>query len=89
MSDMAGSEPGGPVTVLETSDPGLVAVAKSLLDSAGIHYFAKGEALQNLFGWGQLGTGFNPIVGAVQLQVAADDADDARELLRGLGTGED
>jgi len=75
-----------PVTVFETADPGLVAVAKSLLDSAGIQYFAKGEALQNLFGWGQFGTGFSPIVGVIQLQVAADDADDAKALLDDLRT---
>jgi hypothetical protein len=84
VSSMAEREPGGPVTVLETGDPGLVAVAKSLLESAGIQYFAKGEALQNLFGWGQFGTGFNPIVGVVQLQVAAEDAEDATALLRDL-----
>jgi len=74
----------GPVTVLETGDPGLVAVAKSLLESAGIRFFAKGEAVQDLFAWGRFGTGFNPFVGPVQLQVAAEDADDAKALLRGL-----
>jgi len=79
---MAVDESSGPVTVLESGDPGVIAVAKSLLDSAAIHYFAKGESLQNLFGWGQLG--FNPIVGVVQLQVAADDAEDAKALLRDL-----
>jgi hypothetical protein len=81
---MAGRDCDEPVTVLETGDPGVVAVAKSLLESAGIQYYAKGEALQNLFGCGQFGPGFNPIVGPVQLQVAADDAEDAKELLRGL-----
>jgi hypothetical protein len=84
VNGMAGDESGGPVTVLETGDPGVIAVAKSLLESAGIDYFAKGEPLQNLFGWGQIG--FNPIVGVVQLQVAAADAEDARELLHDLDT---
>jgi hypothetical protein len=78
---MTEREAGGPVTVLESGDPGLIAVAKSLLDSAGIQYFAKGEVLQNLFGWG-----LNPLVGRlVELQVASDDADDAKALLRDLG----
>ena len=87
VSVVARDESRGPVTVLETGDPGLIAVAKSLLDSAGIPYFAKGESLQNLFGWGQIG--FNPIVGVVQLQVASDDAEDATALLRDLsGRGE-
>src|SRR5437764_311517 len=36
VSVVARDEPGGPVTVLETGDPGVIAVAKSLLDSAGI-----------------------------------------------------
>lgn len=75
-----------PVTVLETGDPALLAVAKSLLEDAGILYFAKGEGTQDLFAAGRFGTGFNPIIGAVQLQVAADDADEARERLRDLQT---
>lgn len=74
-------ESGEPVTVLETSDPGLLAVAKSLLDDAGIPYFAKGEGIQDLFGAGRLGTGFSPIVGPVELQVAEDDATEANALL--------
>jgi len=77
-----------PVTVLETGDPGLVAVAKSLLESAGIRFFAKGEGVQDLFAWGRFGTGFNPFVGPVQLQVAAEDADDAKALLQGLSDGD-
>jgi Putative prokaryotic signal transducing protein len=78
---MTERETGEPVTVLESGDPALIAVAKSLLDSAGIEYFAKGEVLQNLFGWG-----LNPLVGRlVELQVAWDDADDAKALLHDLG----
>ncbi len=73
-----------PVTVLETGDPALLAVAKSLLEDAGIEYFAKGEGVQDLFAWGRFGTGFNPIIGPVQLQVAADEADEARERLKDL-----
>jgi hypothetical protein len=70
-----------PVTVLETSDPALLAVAKSLLEEADIAYFAKGEGIQDLFGVGRFGTGFNPIAGAVELQVSADDAADAHAAL--------
>ena len=69
-----------PVTVLETGDPALLAVAKSLLEAAGIAFFAKGEALQNLFGAGTV-SGFNPITGPVELQVSADDAADAQAAL--------
>jgi len=74
----------GPVTVLETSDQGLIAIAKSLLEDADILCFAKGEAIQNLIGGGVIGTGFNIAAGAIQLQVAADEADEARELLKDL-----
>jgi hypothetical protein len=75
------SESGEPVTVLETSDPALLAVAKSLLEDADIPFFAKGEAVQDLFGLGRFGTGFSPITGPIELQVAADDAAEARAVL--------
>ena len=78
--------PSGPVTVLETGDQGLLAVAKSLLEHANIEYFAKGEGIQDLFAAGRFGTGFNPFVGAIQLQVAAKDAEEAKTLLRDLHT---
>jgi hypothetical protein len=73
-----------PVTVLETSDQGLIAVAKSLLEEAEIPCFAKGEAVQDLLGWGRFGTGFSILAGPMQLQVPADAADEARELLKDL-----
>ena len=79
----------GPVTVLESSDPGLLAVAKSLLEDANIEYFAKGEGVQDLFAVGRFGTGFNPFVGAIQLQVAAEDAEEAKTRLRDLRTEHD
>jgi hypothetical protein len=69
-----------PVTVLESGDPAVLAVAKSLLESADIPFFAKGEGLQNLFAGGTL-AGFNPFVGPVELQVSPDDAADARAVL--------
>lgn len=69
--------------MFESGDPAALAVAKSLLDDAGIPYYAAGENLQSLFGGGALG-GFNPIVGPVRIEVAADDARDARELLARL-----
>lgn len=70
------------ITIVETNNATLLTLAKSVLDGAEIPYFAKGEQLQNLFGVGQVGTGFNPIVGPVRLQVRQDDALEARKLLR-------
>jgi hypothetical protein len=78
-----------PITVLESGDPALLAVAKSLLESADIECFAKGEGVQDLFAGGRLGTGFNPFAGPVQLQVAAEDAEEAKALLRHLRSQRD
>ncbi len=69
------------VTVFEASDASALMFAKSVLDGAGIKYLAKGQGLQNLFGWGVIGTGFNPIVGPVRLQVAQGDEEEALMLL--------
>jgi len=69
------------VTVLRTGNPAHLAVAKSMLDDAGIEYFAKGEELQDLFGMGRFGTGFNVLTGPVELQVDAEKEAEARALL--------
>ena len=64
----------GPVTVFTTHDQGLLALAKSLLESSGIEYAASGEYLQNIPGqmvW-------------IELQVPADRASEAREILTDL-----
>ena len=76
------AEPFELVTVLETGDQSLVTVAKSLLESAGIHCIARNERLQNLFGWGSIGTGYNAAMGAIRLEVLREDEEVARELLR-------
>jgi hypothetical protein len=69
------------VTVLETGDQSLAAVAKSVLEGAGIPCIARNERLQNLFGWGTIGTGFNAAMGPIRLQVLKEDAETARRLL--------
>ncbi len=63
------------VTILTTSDAALIAVVKSILDEAGIRYFVRGEALQNLLCI--KGAGFNKVA----IQVSQADADIARALL--------
>lgn len=69
------------VTILATGDSGQIAFAKSLLDDAGIPYVAKGEGVQDLFGMGRLGGGYNFVTGPVQIQVHSNYEDEARELL--------
>ena len=70
------------VDVYATGNEAVVAVVKSILDEAGIRYMAKGEGVQDLFGVGVLGTGFNPITGPVIFRVMPEDVDYARELLK-------
>jgi len=77
---MANEIPMERVTVLVTGDQGVVAVAKSILESAGISWFILGEETQNL-------SGINLPLEFVEIQVSADVADQAKELLQHLETG--
>jgi hypothetical protein len=70
------------VTVFMTGHAGVVSVVKSILDEAKIRYLAQGSGVQDLFGVGVLGTGFNPITGPVEFKVMPEDAEYARELLK-------
>ena len=76
-------------TILETGDQSLVVVAKSLLESAGIPCVARNERLQNLFGWGSIGTGFNAAMGPIRLQVLRENEEVARELLKAVPSSPD
>ena len=70
------------VPVYETGHEGLIAIVKSILDEAQIRYLAEGEGVQDLFGVGVIGTGFNPVTGPVVFKVLPEDAEYARELLK-------
>jgi hypothetical protein len=76
---MSRSDAAGPVTVFKTNDPALLAVAQSLLEEADIDFNVAGVALTNLFPGGAVGSDVTP-----QIQVPAEDADQARELLKEL-----
>jgi Putative prokaryotic signal transducing protein len=68
-----------PITIFTSSDPGLLAVAQSLLQDADIEFFVAGAATASLY------PGiFNPFAGP-EIRVAAEDAEDARQLLKDLG----
>lgn len=71
------------VTVYVTNDLGKLAVAKSLLESAGIPYFAKGEQITNLFGCGNIGS-FNAITRSIEIQVPQDEVENCKEVLEEL-----
>lgn len=70
-----------PVIVFSSYDAGLVAIAKSILQSSEITYGVVGEEVQDLFGYGRFPAGGNVFIGPIKLLVAAEDAPDATELL--------
>lgn len=72
------------VTVLRGRGPAQVAVAKSVLQAAGIDFATKNEGVQDLFGWGRFPRGANLLMGPVELQVRSCDAQYARDLLEGI-----
>ncbi len=72
------------VRVFVATDEALVELAKSLLEGESIEYLERGSRLQDLFGWGRFGTGYNYIVGPVEFWVCADQSDKARACLEGL-----
>ncbi len=72
------------VTVFETGDPGLLAMAHSLLDEERIPYLTLGEGLQDLFALGRFGTGFSILAGPVHIQVERERAEEVRTLLAKL-----
>jgi hypothetical protein len=76
------------VTVFKTGHEGIVAIVKSILDEAQIQYLAKGDHVQDLFGVGVIGTGFNPITGPVEFRVMPEDVKYAKELLKDIKASE-
>jgi hypothetical protein len=77
------------VTVFSAGNPGTIAIAKSMLQSAEIDFAVCGEGVQDLFGWGRFPGGDNLVVGPIEIQVRSDDATDAATLLAPLTAGED
>lgn len=89
--DLVDARPGPPpdpsialVPVFQTGDAALIAFARSLLEADGIEYMVRADGLQDLVGWGRLGSGFNLITGPAEFVVREEDAQRARELLRDL-----
>ena len=72
------------VTVYATGNEAIVSVVKSVLDEAQIRYIAQGEGVQDLFGVGVIGTGFNPITGPIIFKVMTEDEEYAKELLKDI-----
>ena len=77
------------IPVKEVLRAGLVPFVESLLQSADIRFFIKGERVQDFFGWGRFGTGFSIITGPPVVYVEPAKADEARELLADVSPGDD
>ncbi|RPI28255.1 MAG: DUF2007 domain-containing protein [Acidobacteria bacterium] len=77
------------VTIFDTGEPADVLVAKSILEAEGIEFYAKDEGVQDMFGAGRLGAGFNTMAGQVEIQVRPEDAERARDLLKRLDEEEE
>ena len=56
----------------------------SALDAADIPCLAKNARVQNLFGMGTIGTGFNLLTGPIQIWVHREDLEEAEQLLVGI-----
>ena len=63
-----------------------LSIIKAMFEREHIHYNARGENLQNLFGAGLLG-GFNQVTGAIKIDVAKNDVEKATMILRNGGIG--
>lgn len=70
-------------TVLVAANATQQALAESALREAEIAYVTRNDAIQHMLGAGQIG-GTNLVTGPPAIQVAASDADAAREVLREL-----
>ncbi len=55
--------------------------AQAILKAADIEFISKNVTVQNLFGAGSIGTGFNILTGPIEIQVNAADAENARQVL--------
>lgn len=69
------------VVVLMTGDRGVLALAKSLLDSAAITYAVTSDCVEDFFGWGRLGAAYNFVTGPAKIFVHRNDEQAAREVI--------
>ena len=80
------------VPVLPIYDPAQVPVVQSLLAGAGIAFVIRNEFVQDILGWGRLGSGYNPLTGPPEILVDEEKVEEARvlldEFIRANQTGE-
>jgi len=71
------------VPLMVARDQSQLILIEEALDLAQIPYMAKGESIQDLFGFGRL-TIVNPVSGPVEIYVTSTDADAAREAVAAI-----
>ncbi len=71
-------------TVFVSGDLGVIAIAESLLNSAGIEYFVDGEIFQSILGVGIQSGIFSNNGTAAKIKVKPEDEETAKELLKDL-----
>lgn len=72
-----------PVSIFKTDDPAVLPLATMALESEGIQHFVKSEGKADSLNWQMSQTPTNrPMV--MEILVASDDADRARDLLKDL-----
>lgn len=69
------------VLVFMTGDRGVLMLARCLLDSAQIQYAIASDLVEDLFGWGRLGSAYNFVTGPARIMVNQDDVGAAQEIL--------
>ena len=69
------------VTVYTPADEAEHLLVQSVLEEAGIRYYSKNALVQNLFGLGTIGTGYNVAAGLIAVQVHEQDAERATMIL--------
>lgn len=72
------------VTVFESPDVALFALARAALDEADIRYVTENELIQDLFGLGRIGSGYNIVTGPPRIRVGSENAVRAGEILAEL-----
>jgi hypothetical protein len=75
-------EAGELVPVFETADSAEAIVVKSLLESERIYHVSQNEILQDFFGAGRVGAGYNSIIGLIRILVAKADKNKAVQILK-------
>ena len=69
------------VPVMHVSEPNLLPIIESLLEAEGIAHYIHGANVQDLFGAGRIGAGFNVIAGQPTLYVDSSRVEEAKQLL--------